>query len=192
MKRLPTATTYIFVTLFTILSGCNYVSLSKEEAKINPYERGDVIVFKSDSGLVDTVFIKSVAVMFPETEIPQSTSRQSLGVQAECTDPNYDRYISTEILEIAAKTDVDSGYISFSVFVGKYNFEHKVNLDNFDSLKTTTLSTPYGELKDVIMLVREKEYSVSDEIIYWSKSKGYVGFTEENGRNWLLLNYYKP
>lgn len=195
METIKFVATNLFLCIAIFSCSQNVTFLTDEEKEWNPYEDGDLLVFESSNFEKDTIYIKEVAFVFPDG-IGVVDYNQSLRVLAEHTDPvNENRDWETFTLILAAKTQKDSSYVLFDLRAKNAQFiEQRFSFNILNRLKEIKLSVPYGVFSDVIRLVNNEDYSNiprAIEIIFWSKSKGYIRFDKYDGTSWSLIEIIK-
>lgn len=195
METIRFVATNLFLCIAIFSCSQNVTFLSDEEKNWNPYEDGDLLVFESSNFEKDTIYIKEVAFVFPDG-IGVVDYNQSLRVLAEHTDPkNENRDWETFTLILAARTRKDSSYALFDLRAKNAQFiAQRFSFDLLNKLEETKLSVPYGEFSDVIRLTNNGDYSSISgtiEIIFWSKSKGYIRFDKYDGTYWRLIEIIK-
>ena len=191
---------YRFMTIATLMFGmfgCSKTSkLNIADLKWNPYKGGEVLVFHSNQGDTDTIFVQNVRRAKTDDDPLAMFPNQSevLNVIVKHTDPippnRNQGYSEDSFFELWAASDKNTR-IRFKLsaknswFYGDYY--HKNDLEN---LTTTTLTTKSITYNDVIVLEpQSKEYYDRDAFVtavYWSKSKGYVRYDLKNGVYWEL------
>jgi hypothetical protein len=183
--------------LFVVICSCsqNRTFLTDEEVKWNPYDEGDVLVFESPGFERDTIYIKEVSFVFPDG-IGVVDYNQSLRILANHTDPkNENREWETYILTLSAKTRNDPSHVVFDLRAKNAQFvEQRFSFDHLNKLKEIELSVPYGTFDDVICINNTRNFPTiprAIEIIFWSKSKGYVRFDKFDGTSWKLIDLIK-
>ncbi len=183
-------------TAILVISGCrNTYKLSKDDLSWNPYHGGESLIFQSNRGDIDTVFIKEVRHSSVPTDplaIFQSY-REVLEVVAKHSDPvsiNGQRYLENSFLKLYS-TDNKNTILTFSFAAKKSWFYADSYFKNdIERLANIELVTQSFKYTDVIKLEPQNiEYLNRPEFIlamYWSKTKGYVRYDLKNGLYWEL------
>src|SRR5690554_914355 len=191
--------TSIIILITILLTSCGKrIEMPESEKKWNPYKVGEVLIFKSSENELDTIKVKEISDnIFPDGPTPLKYYNENLWIFVEHTDPNYDRHLKNNFLEITTGTPETPTIINFrllaknSVFYDSYR-----TIEELDSMKLTFLETPIGEFSDVLEINdKERRYAERDnfvEKIYWSKSNGYLKFEKKDGKTWVLIKKYVP
>lgn len=169
----------------------NRTYLTDEEKSWNPYKEGQALIFESSNFDKDTILIKEVSFIFPDG-LGVVDYNQKLRTLAQHSDPkNENSKWETFILILAAKTQKNLSYVVFDLRVKDTQFiEQRYSFEDLEKLPKRHLLIPYGQLDDVIAIGNKHDYSsvpTAIEIIYWSKSKGYVRFDKYDGTTWKLV-----
>ncbi len=188
-----------FLLCITI-SSCsqNRTYLTEEEKSWNPYKEGQLLIFESSNYEKDTIRIKVLDFGFPDG-LGVVDYNESLYVLAEPTGPDLGKYFSNiyGVLKIVAKTEKKPCYVEFGLKVKDAQFiEHqRYFFKDLIELQEIEFTVPYGSFDDVIAIGNKQDYSsltIAIEIIYWSKSKGYIRFDKYDGASWELVKIIEP
>ncbi len=190
---------FAIVTVLLGILGCSKTyKLNSDDLKRNPYNGGEILIFQNNHGMTDTIFIKSVnrtktvddnLSVFPNYH-------ESLDVMVKHSDPtppNEQRYLESSFFNLYATNDKNTIF-TFSLAAKNSWFYadtyYKNDLDKLSVQKFTGKNFVY---EDVIKLEPQRmEYFERNEFVtavYWSKSKGYVGYDLKNGVHWELVAY---
>ncbi|MFT3796631.1 hypothetical protein [Flavobacterium sp.] len=162
--------------------------LSKRSVKFNPYQKGDTLVFRSNSGDRDTIFITSVEkVMMPGPPLAVFPIRtQILQVMARKTDSNFQRYLENPLLEI------DNTMVDFYLWTrgGTFYNGSFFDLAALQKMPRSTQTIGGKTYEDIIAIKSPNtEYQSRSnfiETLYWSISSGFVKYELRNGKVWEL------
>ncbi len=102
----------VFTTIFSCSHNREY--LTDEEKNWNPYNKGQMIVFKSEIGLLDSIFIEDVLYQFPDG-LGVVDYYEILSVVAHHSDPKYDRKSNTYWFSVFAKTPKKASFFFIPV-----------------------------------------------------------------------------
>lgn len=180
--------------------GRNY-RIDKNYLNYIPYEKNEILVFKSDLNRFDTIFLKDLR-RFNGCNDPLSISPDDCeGYSMTCkrSDPNYDRYLEgKELVSVGASPDGIT-YISFDIKMRSawfYSMEH-YSLSTFESIPNTKMTIEdktYGDVKTFRPDEYGEHYSSRDHYVerfYWSKSNGFLGL-DTRSEKWRLIKKYVP
>lgn len=196
MNKVQNLMTIIIGFLF-VSCGSNY-RLDKESLKYIPYEKNEILVFKSDRNDLDTIFITGLR-RFNGCNDPLAIFPDNCeGYTLTCTksDPNYDRYLEQkELVEIVA-TSNNQTHISFDITLKRSWFYNMASftLEQFDSIPITELKIETEIYKDVKVFEANGSYNQRDnyaERFYWSLTEGFLGLDRKDEK-WRLINKYLP
>lgn len=191
-------TSIIILTTILLTSCGKRIEMPESEKMWNPYKVGEVLIFKSSENELDTIKVEEINDnIFPDGPTPLKYYNESLWVFVEHTDPNYDRHLKSNFLEIRTGTPEKPATISFGLLAKNSVFyDSSRTIEELDSMELTFLETPIGKFSDVLEIYdKARRYSERDnfvEKIYWSKSNGYLKFEKKDGKTWELIKKYVP
>lgn len=188
----------IAMTMFFFGCGKNY-SLSKSDLRWNPYKGGEVLVFKSNQGDTDTIYVRIIEKAKTDDD-PLAASpnkREVLNVVVKHTNPtptNSKDQMEDSFLELYAARDKNT-LIDFDLMAkNSWFYGESFYINDLNRLKESTLDINGNIYKDVVVIepqekIRNEYYDEREEFvtkIYWSKSKGYIRYDLKNGVFWEL------
>lgn len=188
----------IVVMMFLVLAfGNNSCSqsrtfLTQEEKAWNPYREGQILVFGTVGGYIDTLKISSVE----DDQFPEglgALQNERLRVLATLKNRSIAKGpIEVSILYIFSKTSQYSSKIDFQIFLKDGGFLGKaIPIDELKSYAEITVQTQYGVFDDVIRIdYRDGQVLKDTDIatIYWSRSTGYIKCIKKDGTIWELIS----
>lgn len=184
--------------LLFVTTSCfqNRTYLTDEEKSWNPYKIGQVLVFESSNFEKDTIIIEDIEFGFPDG-FGIVDYYEIMSVVARHDHFKDDRKASTHLLTIAARTEKRPSYIEFGVEVKSAQFieRQRYAFKEVGELPEIHFTVPYGSFDDVIAVGNKKEYPnipTAIEILYWSKSVGYIRFDKYDGTSWKLVEIVMP
>jgi len=197
----PRILTIIGIVIGLTSCGKSY-RLTKDDLAFNPYSVGDTLFFESNKNEKDTIVIVSVDKQKLSEKcysflscIPTfliGTTWESYNVNS--TSPNNHGEALNEVLTIRSEPD-GHRTIMFNLLIknawwyGNNDLEN--NAKNVLNLPTNKFDRGSRTYNDVIIIPSSnKQYRDRDDFIekiYWSKSKGYVGFDKLNGDKWTIV-----
>lgn len=189
----------LIITIGFILVSCgrNY-RIDKDDLKYIPYEKNEVLVFKSDLNRSDTIFLKDLRRYNGCYDPLAISSDDCEGYSMACrrSDPNYDRYLDgKELVSVGASTSGQT-YISFDIKLKGswfYNLE-SFSLEQFDSIPNSELKIGTKVYSDVKVFEADGSYKQRDnyaERFYWSVAEGFLGL-DRRDEKWRLIKKYVP
>ena len=184
MKYLKQLSCLIALSLWLIGCAQERTYLSNEIKEINPYQKGQILIFSSNHGLEDTLFVIDVADN-RFTDGMGAPVNERMFVKVLLTDSDEER-----ILKFYAKTEKELEQIDFSIALQSTGLLMKaISLDFYRSISQQKVVTSFANYDDVLIIENRPKRRISeDEIVefWWSKSKGYVRLVQKNGAIWDL------
>jgi hypothetical protein len=181
----------MLVMLVNMSCSQNRTYLTDQEKAWNAYREGQVLVFGTTDGRIDTVTVNEVQDRrFPDGLGAETNER--LRVLATVNSGfGSEKRIEVRFLYILAKTGNDPSKIDFELSIGNGAFLAKAfPVHELDEYKENFLETPYGAFNDVIRIDDNSGRILKDndiKTIFWSKSVGYVKCEKKDGSTWELL-----
>lgn len=162
-------------------------NLSKEDYSWQPYKKNDLLVFKSDKGVVDSLQVSSIKKRKMPTDpldlLP--TVIETLHISVFEIDKGELGNYPHEILTITAGGQ-EKPFLEYD-----FAFEQKVFYGSDDSNKFTVSKNNFGLKENVyISLPTDTTYSYRKNYIdklYWSKDKGLLGYDIRKGDKWRIV-----
>ncbi len=186
---------------FVILScKTTLYKLNDEDIKWNPYKMGDSLIFKSNQGVYDTIYIKNVQ----KGESPNDNLGKPkyyyewLFVGAESIN---NKKISTDYLILQVVNSPSGTGIDFNLILknaqldGDSNYYSTNYLKKMPIIKDPTIHDKYNDVFRLPILPKVDFVNQNNSInlnysinaIYWSRSHGYIRFDLTNGSYWELI-----
>lgn len=194
----------VLMFLIVLVSCKSNLRLAISDLEFNPYNVGDTLLFCSDEGKKDTIIIDSVQRQILQDKcysllscIPKMIFGDSWeGFYVNSSKPN-ESWSGTSFLTIKVEPNgIKTVNFNFKLKYACWYGVCENDLNKILTLPTIKFSTKTEELKDVIVIVsRNQEYRDRFDFvdrIYWSKSKGLVGFDLLNGEKWVVRNRKAP
>jgi hypothetical protein len=197
----------IAILTFFFITSCNKtVRLSKEDFRWIPYKGNETLVFKSNSGDIDTIFLtgtnRSTTPTDPLDMFP--TYVEHFTIYSNRSDPSppdgRHRYLEGKaFVELEASKQKNNAYLSFYLTAKEswyYGNNRDWQLKTIDTLKGEVLKTKSKIYYDIITKVPDShEYLDRSEFltkVYWSKSEGLIRFDKKDSVHWELVKKYGP
>ena len=195
VSQITIKSSFYIVLILVICNSCfsqNRSFLTEEQKKWNPYRDGQVLIFKSNSNLVDSIhIIEGENLTFPDGPRLMYYN-EILRVVASHELPGVKNPVNTHFFKIFAATNEESAYINFIIHTENFGFfGDDFTIDELDSLPTIVLNLPNQTLTDVIVIgdrTNSLDVETAIETLYWSKSKGYVKLELYDGSIWELYD----
>jgi hypothetical protein len=195
---------YITILTFSVLVSCNKtINLTDKDVRWIPYKGNETLVFNSNTGEVDTIFLLGTKrETVPNDPLAISPiNLDYISIASRRSDPNppsgNQRYLEGTFLELTVGVDrrpylaIDLTAKDAWFYGGRFLY-----LQNLDQIKPITLQTKNKIYKDIVILTPESsEYSERSNFltkVYWSKSDGLVRFDKKDSIYWELTNKYGP
>jgi hypothetical protein len=192
----------ITITIIIGLSSCGKsYRLTDNDISFNPYKVGDSLLFQSDKDERDTIIIASIDKEKLREKcysfiscIPKylwGESWESYYVRTKS--PDYHGEALNDILTISAETNGSTAimfdfHIKGATWYGNTEIDNVANkLLNLKTQKITIGSTSYDDV--ITIPSTNKEYKKRNDFVnnlYWSRTKGLVGFDKSNGDKWTV------
>lgn len=180
--------------IFFFMASCNYQFNSYSKAW-NPYSPMKVLVFKSDKGQIDSLFIYNIKdeQQGEKNTITVNYDLMHNGVPAESNNASWLLHIET--------WNNNTGLINFnlntpSVQFGPYEAKRISWVDSLPKEKFEVYGITY---KDVLLLEPDstlpeyQKYAGQNTFVtkmLWSKTNGVVRFYQKDGTKWELVKKY--
>jgi hypothetical protein len=184
-----------FVILVSLVyTGCTQgrTYLTEQDKVWNPYREGDVLIFRSKDGQIDTIVITRIeANRFPEGLGAQTNERLKVLAQLDRQSTSKSP-LTVSLLYLSAKTSQHSSKVDFEFSVGGGVFwGTPFAIMELDEYGEEYLELPYKTFSDVIRVDDNsnqiyRPYDIAT--IFWSKSAGYVKCEKKDGTIWELLD----
>lgn len=193
----------IFILL--LLTSCSRTrNLSTEDFEWMPYNGNESLVFNSNSGEIDTIFLlkKDTLFAYPDAPNPFGSKNEEVAISCRHTDPwppdGKHRYLENLFVQLEKAKD---GQTRLSVNLSAKNAAfyrlEGIIVDSLGAVKPIELKTSNNVFKDVYViksidyLEREKQNDYVTRL-YWSKSQGLVRYDKSDRDYWELRKKYGP
>jgi hypothetical protein len=189
----------VLMSLF--IASCNQTKkLSESDFAWIPYKGKERLVFRSNSGDMDTIFLlkKDTLLSYPNAQSVVEADYEMVSVLCKHRDPTQEihpRYLESNFLEIRkTKESTSEMNVLLSAKNAKFYSLSSVNLDSLSITKPNNFKGRFHEYNDVYILpgedylgsLRNRSNFVTK--IYWSKSSGLVRYDKGDTTFWELLN----
>lgn len=194
---------YCCVCILTLfLSSCERTyTLSKKEKSIVVYKGSESLIFISDKQEQDTIKLDG----FDEDFSNVGSGLQKSNVEhynLMCLVPYTldadTHFIRTFLISLTARENGKTA-VGFNILNDKrkYYFHNSIYVDSLYNLRPDSLSLKNKMLTDVVAFTNKNKDHDSTNMsnlskIYWSLSKGLVGYQLNNGENWKLTRIIIP
>lgn len=170
-----------------LFSSCGVYRLSKSDLEWQPYKVGDVLVFESTKGEVDTVLIEAIK-SYMNADDPLALF------------PDYDQslFISLKKNILCLTKNRFGSYMELSFFLKtkdrkSYPITFVTLSDEYISKLDTIVFNGYPVFK---IEAKTKAYTLSHidwdlQYFYWSKQYGYMAFEFKEGYKWYLKSFVR-
>jgi hypothetical protein len=191
---------FLFLFSTSFLMSCGHTNkLSEEDFKWMPYNGNETLVFKSNTGDTDTVFLlkKDTLLAYPEAQSANGTKYEIVTIFCKHSDPNMPsskhRYLKNNFLEIGkAKDNRTKINVLLSAKDAKYYKLSAIKIDSLNKETPSTLLTQYGQYDDVYIFnsedylgnLRQRNNFITK--VYWSKSNGLIRYDKKDTVYWEL------
>ena len=184
------------------LSSCSRTyEIPDEGLNIIPYQGNEVLVFRSNTDDLDTIFLTGFREFNAHYDPLAFFQDIYEGQDLTCTrtDPNYNRYLAEKSLMSIAASDNGGISIKFDIAMKRswfYDLE-SYSLDQLNSIPNSTLeigSRTYSDVKVFNASDYAQQFSKRDnytERFYWSVAEGFLGL-DRTSEQWRLILKYVP
>lgn len=174
--------------------------LSEDDYNWMPYDGSETLVFKSNAGEIDTIFLlkKDTLLTYPEAQKLNGIKYETVSVFCKHSDPwspeGKHRYLKNYFFKLGKSKD-NHGEIEILLSAKDANFYRlsSIKIDSLSKEKPSTLQTSYGQYDDVY-IINSEDYlgnfqQRSDFItkVYWSKSNGLIRYDKKDTVYWELV-----
>ncbi len=192
-----------FLTVIGMASCGKTIRLAEKDFKWIPYNGHETIVFYSNAGETDTIFLlgadRQSIPSDPLDVFPTNLDHFSIGMRHSDPSPpsGNHRYLESEFLELSVGEDKEP-YLSihFAAKDSRFYGGSFLDLIDLDTIKQVTLDTKTKRYTDIIILTPESnEYSDRSDFLtklYWSKSEGLIRYDKQDSVYWELTRKYSP
>lgn len=175
------------VLFFISFTGCNEFKLSKEELKWQPYMVGDVLIFESNMGEIDSIRITSISsYLNPKDPLAIFPDQyETLFVNGELLNPNKD-HEHWEHVNFLNLTSSDETWVVFNLSKISDSLQYAEAKYSVDQLKRfyNNEKVTNNCINDVIELKPNYtgglDYEFDLKSYRWSLKYGYVRYSFKN------------
>jgi hypothetical protein len=190
----------LLVLYLLILSSCGKTNkLSEDDYSWMPYEGKETLVFKSNTGETDTLFIlkKDTVLAYPEAQAVNGRKYELVSVFCS---PNKRTELNTGrsfyLFKIQkAKDNRTELVFDLSAKNAVFYKLAAVKIDSLSKVSLTSVETTYGKYKDVYIIHPDgyaKDFLHRNNFVtklYWSKSQGLIRYDKKDSVYWELVRY---
>ncbi len=196
----------ILSLILIVLFACGKnIKLTDKDFRWVPYKGNEILVYTSNTGDTDTLFLKGPtresAPTDPLDVFPTNCDIFSIGMKYYDKDlSNYNRnYQESDFINLSIE-EKNEAYLSIHFIKNDTWFYGGsfLKLKDLDTIKQLTLETKENRFTDVIILKPDSDSAkFSDRIdyistLYWSKSEGLIRYDKKGGVYWELTHKYSP
>ena len=174
--------------------------LSEEDYKWMPYNGNETLVFKSNTGDTDTVFLlkKDTLLAYPEAQSLNGIKYEVVSIF--CKHSNIDKQGSGRSYYLfkvqKAKDNRAEMIFDLSAKSAVFYRLRSAKIDSISKEKPVTLQTSSGQYNDVY-IINAEDYLGNFQLrsnfitkVYWSKSNGLIRYDKKDTVYWELLKKY--
>lgn len=196
----------VVLTFFFFTSCGKTIRLAQKDFRWIPYKGNETLVFNSNTGDTDTIFLTGTKRFTSPTDPLDMfpTNLEHFIVSSTRSDPSppsgNHRYLDGSIfVELSASKQKHSAFLSFYLTAKDswfYGNNRSWSLKTIDTLKGEALQTKSKTYYDIIVVIPDSdEYADRSNYltkVYWSKSEGLVRFDKKDSIYWELTKKYGP
>ena len=171
--------------------------LSEEDYTWMPYKGNETLVFKSNTGETDTIFIlkKDTLWSYPEAQALNGKEYEVVAVFGTPSSLNQEGAGKRYDLFKVQKAKDNRAELVFDLSARGAVFYRltPVKIDSLSTVKPVTVQTSSGEYDDVYMILPDdyaKDFYDRNNFVtklYWSKSSGLIRYDKKDNVYWELL-----
>ena len=198
LKFIIAGLTIVFLTFYSTSCGPTF-KLSESDLAWMPYKGNETLVFNSNTGGVDTIFLIGVHRRISSRDWlfdPFPPKFEHFEVLNRYTDPYNDRYLEGSFFHLVASREKNNPYFNLHLAAKNSRFYGfmGVPLEKLERLNEAALQIKSKTYTDVIILKSESnEFSDRSDFVtkvYWSKSEGLIRFDKKDSVYWELSKKY--
>jgi len=173
--------------------------LSEEDYKWMPYKGNETLVFISNTGNVDTIFLlkKDTLLAYPEAQSLNGIKYEVVSIFCKHSDSNMPngkhRYLKNFFFNVGKAKD-NNAEMEILLSAKDANFYRlsPIKIDSLNKEKPVTLQTSYGQYDDVYVINAEDYLGTFHQRsnfitkVYWSKSNGLIRYDKKDTVYWEL------
>jgi hypothetical protein len=194
---------FLFLFFMSMLMSCGRINrLTEEDYKWMPYIGNETLVFRSNTGIEDTVFLlkKDTLLGYADPLSLNGVQYEVLSIFGKHTDPysadGTQRYLENNLFQINKGRDKQTELdILFSAEDASFYRLSKIKIDSLDKQKPVAFQTKYGDYDDVYVINGEDYLGYGERSnfitkLYWSKSNGMIRFDKKDTVYWELAKKF--
>lgn len=190
---------FLFFLLF--LTSCGRTNkLSEKDYSWMPYKGNETLVFKSNTGDTDTIFLlkKYTLMAYPEPQSLFGIKYEIVCISCRFSDPyssdGAHRYLEGRFLEIGKAMDRHAELnILLSAKDAQFYRLSRIKIDSLSRVSPVTIETSSGQYNDIYVIdsedylgtFRKRNNFITK--LYWSRSSGVIRYDKRNNVYWELL-----
>ena len=203
-----TTSKYIIVVLtFFFLTSCGKtIRLANKDFRWIPYKGNETLVFNSNTGDTDTIFLTGTKRYTSPTDPLDMfpTNLECFIISSTRSDPSppggNHRYLDRSIfVELSASEQKNNSFLSFELTAKDawyYGSNHYWSSKEIDTLKGQVLQTKLKIYHDIIVVIPDSDEYIDRSNyltkVYWSKSEGLIRYDKKDNVYWELTKKYSP
>jgi hypothetical protein len=196
----------VLLTFFFLYSCGKTIRLSEKDFRWIPYKGNETLVFNSNTGDTDTIFLtgtkRDTSPTDPLDMFP--TNLEHYIISSTRSDPSppsgNHRYLEGSVfVELSASEKKNNAFLSFDLTTKDswfYGNNSSWSLKTFDTLKGDVLQTKVKTYYDIIIVTPDTDEYIDRSNfltkVYWSKSEGLIRFDKKDSVYWELTKKYSP
>jgi hypothetical protein len=188
-------------SLIIFITSCGQTNtLTQDDYKWMPYRGNEILIFKSNTGDTDTIFLlkKDTLMGYVDPLSINGRKYEVLSIFCKHSDPymegNGHRYLKNDFVRIE-KEKGNLSMLRILVSAKDANFYRltDIKIDSLAKASPTSLQTKMGKYDDVYVIDGEDYlgglFQRSDFItkVYWSRSNGLIRYDKKDNAYWELI-----
>lgn len=190
-----------FIAAINLVYCTKINKLTKEDFEWIPYRGNEILVFNSNIGNTDTIFLlkKDTLIAYPEAQMINGLKYELISIFCKHTnflnDAN-EEYSENVFIELRKSKDNHADLkILLSAKGAKFYRLNSIKIDSLSKNQPVTFQTKYKKYTDVYIINAEDYLGYSNQPyyitkLYWSKSQGLIRVDKNDSVYWELEKSY--
>lgn len=189
----------ILTALIFMLFSCNTYKLTDADLEWQPYKVGDMLVFESSKGELDTIKVENIEVLTgaddPLSVLPnkiQTLFVSGLYYHKPKKDIMGRMFSTTSCSVIGMRANSSGSFIEFTIRLGENELKYPgvvQSIKEMSELNTDESGRYIIEAKEYYDNMKDRPFDL--RYIYWSEKHGYLGLEFKNNYVWTLKSFIR-
>lgn len=192
VNRMKRAFKVLPLAFLTLIACSRTYRIPEKYLELNPYGEKDVLVFKSNRGEYDSLFIVGSGSYISENDPLDASSDKEETYYVNSKDDLRDSFVSKIITLRSTEEEGLILEINFTSENARFYGPRSFKVKKLDDLTINEIEINDRKYNDVWLFYgSDLEYVDRDnfiEKIYWSKRHGVIRYDKKNGEYWELMD----